>query len=142
MGVISSNGVVGIIKNVSPHFSTVMSLLHKNAVISAQFSRNNYFGPLSWDGKDPSRALLKDVARHVQINKGDTVVTTSYSSMFPQNIPIGTVARYEARAGDNFYTVHVKLITDFRNLDYVFVVNHFFQDEQRDLEGESEKNDS
>ncbi len=142
MGVISSQGVVGIVKNVSPHFSTVMSLLHKDASISARFRKNNYFGPLSWDGKDPSYATLRDIARHVKISAGDTIVTTSYSSIFPTDIPIGIVASYEAAPGENFYAVRVTLSTDFRNLDYVYVINNILQQEQQELEAQTEEDDS
>jgi rod shape-determining protein MreC len=142
MGVISSLGVVGIVKNVSPHFSTVMSLLHKDASISARFRKNNYFGPLSWDGDDPGYATLRDIARHVKITVGDTIVTTSYSSIFPADIPIGTVASYEAAPGENFYAVRVKLATDFRNLDYVYVIHNILGPEQLELEEKSEADDS
>jgi len=141
MGVIGSHGVVGIVKSVGPNYCSVMSLLHKNTVISARFRKNNYFGPLSWDGDDPGFAILHDIARHVRIARGDTVVTTSYSSIFPSDILIGTVDRFDARAGENFYTVRVRLSTEFRNLDYVYVVNHVFQNEQRALEAESTAHD-
>jgi rod shape-determining protein MreC len=141
MGVIGPHGVVGIVKNVSPHFCSVMSLLHKNAVVSARFAKSGYFGPLGWDGADPDFATLRDIARHVRIARGDTVVTTSFSAVFPRDIPVGTVESFGARAGENFYTVRVRLATRFRNLDYVYVVNHVMQEEQRALETRSAQHD-
>jgi len=42
MGVISTQGVVGIVKNVSNHYATVISILHPKTSISAKFKKNKY----------------------------------------------------------------------------------------------------
>jgi rod shape-determining protein MreC len=141
MGVVTSQGIVGIVKNVSEHYSTVMSVLHKDMRISAKFKNNNYFGSLAWEGTDPTLAVLKDIAKHVVFKTGDTIVTTSYSSVFPENILIGTVASYEIKPGENFYNIRIKLSTNFSNLTYVYVVDNVLKAEQRKLEEETVKND-
>jgi rod shape-determining protein MreC len=109
MGVIAPTGVVGIVKDVSDHYCTVMSVLHKNTSISTRFKKNNYFGSLVWNGGDNSEATLREVAKHVKFEKGDTLVTTVYSLVFPEGVMVGTVKDFEIRAGDNFYTITVKL---------------------------------
>ncbi|HKR03359.1 MAG TPA: rod shape-determining protein MreC [Bacteroidia bacterium] len=141
MGVITSQGVVGIVKNVSWHYCTVMSMLHKDMRISAKFKNNNYFGSLAWEGSDPTIAVLKDIAKHVVFQKGDTVVTTSYSAVFPENILIGTVAGADIKPGENFYSIQIKLSTNFSNLTYVYVVDNMLKSEQRKLEDETVNND-
>ena len=141
MGVVTSQGVVGIVKNVSEHFCTVMSVLHKDTRIGARFKNNNYFGSLAWEGTDPKTAVLKDIAKHVIFKTGDTVVTTSYSAVFPENILIGTVQSSEIKPGENFYNIQIKLSTNFSNLTYVYVVNNIFKSEQREMESETVKND-
>lgn len=141
MGVITTEGIVGIVKNVSKHYCTVMSLLHKDMRVSAKFKNNNYFGSLSWQGSDPGMAELKDIAKHVTFNTGDTVVTTSYSTVFPENIMVGTVQGHDANTGNNFYTIHIRLSVDFSNLAYVYVVNNILKSEQQEVELESVKND-
>ena len=141
MGVVSSKGIVGIVKNVSSHYCTVMSVLHKDMRISAKFKNNNYFGSLAWEGTDPTSAVLKDIAKHVVFRTGDTIVTTSYSSVFPENILIGTVASAEINPGENFYKIRIKLSTNFSNLTYVYIVDNVFKSEQRKLEEETVKND-
>lgn len=141
MGVVSSNGVVGIVKNVSEHYCTVMSVLHKDTRISAKFKSNNYFGSLVWNETDPETAELKEVAKHVVFKTGDTIVTTSFSSIFPENIIVGTVKGFDIKAGENFYNIHVKLSTDFTNLTYVYIVDNVFKNEQKKLEEETVKND-
>jgi rod shape-determining protein MreC len=141
MGIISSNGVVGIVKNVSEHYCTVMSLLNKDTRVSAKFKNNNYFGSFLWEGVNPTIGTLKDVAKHVTFKTGDTIVTTSYSLVFPENILIGTVLNSELKPGDNFYTIHVKLSVDFSNLTYVYIVNNVFKNEQQKLEEDALSND-
>ncbi|MFI5218120.1 MAG: rod shape-determining protein MreC [Bacteroidia bacterium] len=141
MGVISAEGVVGMVKNVSDHYCTVMSVLHSATRISARFKKNNYFGSLSWDGADPQIARLNDIAKHVIFNKGDTIVTTGYSVVFPENIMIGTIDEYKIKPGENFYTIQVKLSVNFRNLDYVYIVDNLLKTEQQQIEAETKKND-
>ncbi len=141
MGVIAPNGIVGQVKDVSPHYATVISLLHKNSRISARFKNSRFFGSLSWPGMNPREALLSDIARHVKFSKGDTIVTTAYSALFPEGIMIGTVKDFEARDGSSFYSITIELSTDFTNLHYVYVVENKHQEEIKNLESQSQSND-
>ena len=140
MGVISSSGVVGIVKDVSEHYCTVMSVLHKNTKISSRFKNNNYFGSLVWEGENSRIGTLLEIAKHVKFNKGDTIVSTVYSSVFPEGIIIGTVDDWEIKPGDNFYKIKVKLSTNFYNLSHVYIVNNLHKKEQLDLENFTNSN--
>lgn len=134
MGVISSSGVVGIVKDVSVHYSTVMSILHKNTKISSRFKNNNYFGSLVWEGENSRIGTLLEIAKHVKFSKGDTIVSTVYSSVFPEGIMVGTVEDWEIKPGDNFYKIRIRLSTNFYNLSHVYIVNNLHKKEQTDLE--------
>ncbi len=134
MGVISSRGIVGIVKNVSPHFSAVISLLHKDFHTSARLSGSNYFGNLEWPGGDPSRALVVEMPKHVSLHRGDTLLTSPYSTIFPEGIPVASIEDFTVKAGDNFYTITVKLLNDFSNQDYVYVCGNRLKEEQEKLE--------
>ena len=138
MAVISSNGIVGIVKDVSGNFSSVLSVLHKNSKISAKIKKNGYFGSLVWDGADFKICTLSDIPNHVKISKGDAIVTSKYSAIFPEGIPIGNIVDFKINPGDNFYTISVKLSTDFSNLSYVYVVNNLMKGEQITLEEKSQ----
>jgi len=137
MGVISSTGVVGIVKDVSPHYCTVMSVLHKNTRISTRFRKNNYFGSLIWEGDSPGEATLTDIAKHVKFKEGDTLVTTMYSSIFPEGIMVGTVSGSDIKKGENFYRINVALSTNFSNLSHVYIVVNLMKEEQQQLEQET-----
>jgi rod shape-determining protein MreC len=134
MGVICAGGVVGIVKDVSPHYCTVLSVLHKNTSISTRFKNSNYFGSLVWNGGDPSTATLKEVAKHVKFHKGDSLVTTVYSLVFPEGIMVGTVRDWSVKPGDNFYTINVQLSTGLANLSHVYIVDNLMKREQQELE--------
>jgi rod shape-determining protein MreC len=133
MAVISGTGVVGIVTGVSEHFSTIIPVLNIDLRLSSKLKNSNYFGSLHWDGKDPQRAILNEIPHHVILNKGDTIVTSGFSSIFPEGIMVGTIDEFEIEGG-NFYTVKVQLSTDFRKLNYVYVIEDLFRDELLELE--------
>ena len=134
MGIISADGVVGVITNVSPNYSTGLSLLNKRLSIPAKITKNNYFGALVWDGEHSNTADLKEIPFHIMVNVGDTVVTSGYSSIFPEGLMIGTITKWEQDPGTNFYNIKVELSTNFRTLKYVEVVRNTKQAELKKLE--------
>ncbi|HLG35208.1 MAG TPA: rod shape-determining protein MreC [Bacteroidia bacterium] len=134
MGVIGSRGVIGIVKDVSEHYCSVMSFLHKDSRVSARFRKNAYFGSLTWDGRNPLFATLSDVPKHVAFLKGDTVETSSYSSVYPEGVLIGTVEEIRLDAGGNFFICKIKLFEDFQKLSNVYVVNYLFKEERKSIE--------
>lgn len=133
MGVVSHDGVIGIVVSVSKRFSTVISLLNLDFRVSAKLAKNNYFGSLHWDGKDYRRVKLDEIPYHIDVNKGDTVITSGYSSIFPEGIIIGTVRNSEVKGG-NFYEIEVDLSVDFKSLVYVELIGNLQRKEQIELE--------
>ena len=139
MGVITEAGVVGITRDVSPNYATVMSLLNKNTIISTRFIKSNHFGELIWDGKSHQFAQLKSVEKYVPVNVGDSLVTNSFSNIFPEGIALGTVNRFERDENKNFYTsIEVALSVDFSNLNYIYVLKDKLKDERMELESKNE----
>jgi len=134
MGVIANGQVVGLVTNVSENFSTVISLLNSKWKISAKIKRNDYFGSLSWDGKDYRRVQLNEMPYHVPVQNGDTVVTTGYSSSFPEGMIIGTISDFSIGTGSNFYKIEVLLAADFKNLVVVGLVENKQLNEIKQLE--------
>ena len=142
MAVISSNGIVGIVKDVSKNFASVISVLHKNSSISAKLTESGYIGSLVWNGKDPRIAQLKDIPNHVELAEGMTVETSGFSAMFPAGIPIGKIRSFEVAAGDNFYSIDIDLNTDMNSVRAVYVVNNLMRMEIIELEKQTTTNDN
>lgn len=137
MGVISPRGIVGVVKDVSPHYCTVLSLLHKAVRVSAKIKKNDYFGSLVWDGANPDYAYLNDIASYVKLTKGDTIITTSYSDIFPEGIMVGTVESFDEKGTDAFHKIKVRLSTNFNNLSYVYVIKDVTRSERDSLEAKT-----
>lgn len=139
MGVISDEGVVGIVKTVSNQFSVVIPILNPKIEISCKFKRNNYSGPLLWSGDDYRYANLKDIARHVELTLGDTLITSGLTSNFPEGIPVGTIEDFNIKESDAYYNIKVKLAVNFRKLSHVKIINYLNYKEQKDLEKVAEE---
>lgn len=134
MGVISENGIVGIVMNVSDHYATVLSLLNNNCKISAKLEKNGAFGSLVWDGVDPKFAALKDVNKHVPLTTNDNIITSNFSTIFPEGIPIGKIYTHSLDAGDNFHTIKIELNTNFSTVSTVYVIRNLMKQEQQTIE--------
>ena len=134
MGVISPHGVLGIVTNVSEHFSAVMSLLHSDMMVSVKLEKNDHIGSLRWEGGDYRRAHVHYIPPHVEIAAGDTIMTSGFSTVFPENIFVGVVEDWELRRGDTFLTLTIKLAEDFNRISHVYVVDNLLKEEQMELE--------
>ncbi len=134
MGVILPNGVVGIVSHTTDHFSSVMSLLHDDMRLSVQIKKNGHIGSLRWEGVDYLRATLGDVPPHVALSRGDTIVTSGYSTVFPEDVFIGVIEDWEVRRGEVFYSISVRLALDFNRLSHVYVVSNLMKEEQDAME--------
>jgi rod shape-determining protein MreC len=141
MGVVSSKGVVGIVSVVSDHYAVILPVLNPKFRLSCKVLRSNNFGSLTWNGRDPRMADLEELPRHVVFQKGDTVVTSGYSAIFPSGIRVGTIAAHKKQRDDNFYTLEVLLATDFTSLQHVRIINNKRQKEQIEVEQEAKRND-
>lgn len=139
MGVIDASGVVGIVSVVGPHSSRVISLLNPHFRLSCKLKRSDRFGSLVWDGRDPEVALLEELPRHTVYSPGDTVVTSGYSAVFPPGLPVGIVLDDDYNDHENFFTLKVKLLSDFTSLNNVQIVVSDISAELKSLEaGEAE----
>ncbi|MES2566782.1 MAG: rod shape-determining protein MreC [Bacteroidota bacterium] len=138
MAVITSSGIVGIVKDVSPNFSSVMSILHKDVRVNCQLKKDGTYGPLIWDGSDYRFSNLTDIPTHAKIKKGDTIVTSSLSGIFPEGILVGFVESYEQRPNESYFTVKVRLSADFKKVNHVSVIKYNYKTEKDSLETKSQ----
>ena len=129
MGFSDHNGVVGIVNVVVNHSARVISLLNPNLRLSCKVKGSDYFGSLIWDGKSPYYAILEEMPRHVQFEKGDTIVTSGYSSVFPEGINVGIITELQNEANDNFFSLKIQLSTDFTQLSTVRAFKNNFKEE-------------
>lgn len=134
MGVFCNDGIVGIIYTASEHYSVVIPLLNSKSSISCRVKGSDNFCTLQWDGSDIRYSFLVDLPRYTRFEQGDTVVTSGFSSIFPGDIPVGTIEKTEESSDGMFAQAQVKLFTNFANLRNVYIVGNNGREEQKLLE--------
>ena len=158
MGVISSDGIVGIIDNTTKRYSSIMSILNIEMKINAKVKRTEHFGTLEWDGFDTRHLTLNDISETAKIKVGDSIITGGMSLIFPEGINIGTVSKIisqnethsntKAKAikisvrddsiidydiKENYLNIEVKLHNDMSNLNNVYIIESFNKKEFQKL---------
>ncbi len=144
MGLVSPQGVAGMVVAVSENYSVAMSLLNRDIKLSARVkskpaapqtegialrAEQDIFGTFLWTGSSTLYGKLSYVSLHLSIQPGDTVVTSAYSTIFPENIVLGTVSSVANEREGGFHDIRVKLATDFHSLDYLYLVQNYYKPE-------------
>ena len=121
-----------VIDKVSNRYARVLPLINTNLRISAKIKKNGYYGSLQWDGDDYRYSYLNDIPFHVDTEVGDTIVTSGFSSIFPEGEMIGFVESVNKETA-NFLTIKVKLATDFKRISDVYIIANTRKEEQQAL---------
>lgn len=137
MGVVSSNGVVGIVYDVSNHYSVIQSVLTENINIPAEISKIHAGGLIKWhdNGRDPRTVILTGISNDIPVELGWEVVTNSQSGLFPKNHPVGKIVKVEEIEGKPEWKITIELGNDLRQLQSVLVVENILKLEKDSLEG-------
>ena len=139
MGVVSPQGIVGTVVNVSDNYASVMTLLHRQYKVVVKIKNSGERGTIEWDGVSPMFVTLKDIPKSAKVKEGDSIVTSPTSSLFPGNLMVGTIAEIVDDKSSNFYTLKVKPATNFFNIEYVYVIANAQLVEQKRLEDSTRK---
>ena len=122
MGVITAKGILGIVEHTTQNYASVQSILNTKSNINAKIKNTNYFGSLVWDGQGYNQVKLEDIPRLVPLLVGDTIVTGAMSSIFPENIPIGTIKKFDLNVSKSFYSIDVELFNDMSNVKNAYII--------------------
>lgn len=133
-GIVSSNGIVGVVTSVSESYAVGFSVLNKRWGPSGKLKNSGYFGPVEWDGSDYQMADFKEIPFHVKLSVGDTIVTSGFSTFFPEGITIGTVHSFSQPEGESFYKIRIKLSVDFKSIHFVNTIENIEKEEIKELE--------
>lgn len=133
MGVVSPSGVVGKIRSVSRNYSEGISLLNTRNSFSAKHKSSNRIGTVQWDGLDPKVAKLLFITPDVNMQVGDSIVTSSFNAVFPKELIIGTVKSSQKDANNTYLNIEIALSVDFGKLSYVYVIENVRKAEQDSL---------
>jgi rod shape-determining protein MreC len=139
MGVANTDGIIGVVSKVSEHYSVVIPVLNPEIRFSCKLKKSNTAGSLAWDENDRRFAMLEEIPPYVNVSKGDTIVTSGFSAIFPEGIMVGTVEEYGIGDDANYLRLKVRLSVRFDAVSNVSVVDFKYRDEMKKLEEEAEK---
>jgi rod shape-determining protein MreC len=138
MAVINSKGIIGITEKVSANYARVQSILNQESSISAKLKKNsNHIGNLTWNGQDYNIVQLEGLPRQAKIVKGDTIITSGNSAIFPGGIPIGTAIDVSGNETSVNRIVNIQLFNDMSSLKNIYVIKNFDKAEIKNLESNS-----
>ena len=137
-GIVTTNGVVGVVSSVGKHFSYGITLMNPRISVSARIGLTGLVAPLEWDGKRSDGAVMRNLPLHHEINPGDTVWTSGFSSVFPSDIPVGVTGKVRLIDGST-NEVSVRLFQDFSALRYVIITENLDREDIAAVEKEGEK---
>lgn len=129
MGVICSSGLVGIVDVCTPHVSRIISILNTSQRFSVKLLGTEFLGSLHWRPGNPELAYMEEVPRHARYRRDALVVTSGFSTALPEGIPVGRITGALKNSTDNYLTLQLRLLTDFRHLQTVWVINDIYKSE-------------
>ena len=124
MGVVGNGGVVGIVSAVGEKYALIVPIIHTEMNLSCRIKKNDYVGRTQWQGTNYQQVELKDISRHVSVEKGDTVVTSGLTSIFPEGIMVGVVEETRLQESDNYHHTTLHIATDYKKIKYVQVLHN------------------
>lgn len=136
MGVIGPDGVVGQVYHATKNYATVLSVLHSKSMISAHHQNTGTLCTVNWDGADPRYAFLQYLPRHIKIQVGDTITTSGFNSIYPENQLIGVVNDLLLEDDATFYQIKIALTTNFFSLSHVYLLDLRGREEKDSLNNE------
>ena len=129
MCVFSPLGAIGVVKKCSDNYCLINSILHSSIYISARLKSQEALGSVRWEGSDPTRGIFLYIPRHIEVKKGDTVLTSGFNNVFPAGVPLGFVEKTEIKPDETFYRITIRFAADFSRLNYVYVVTSILKTE-------------
>ena len=133
MGVISSEGVVGIVKSVTNNYASIISLLNTDLKLNAILKNSSTIGSVTWDGLNARILKLNDIPLSSSLKVGDTVVTGGMSFYFPKGVPIGRIINYDNNSLEGYYEIDIEAFNDFSSLSNLYILNRTDNNEIQSL---------
>lgn len=134
MGLVTAQGIVGVVQFVQNRYAQGISILNKDLKINAKLKNSNHFGSLTWTGDDPTKMKLFDVPKTATIKIADTIQTGGMSTIFPPNLPIGSISNFVDDPSKSFYDIEISLFQDMTNLGTVFAIDHPLAEEVQSVQ--------
>jgi rod shape-determining protein MreC len=120
MAVVTDAGLVGRIYATSQNFSLVQMLFNTDLRIASKIARTRVEGIITWESG--STLIMRNIPKALDVQLGDLVVSSEYSSFFPSDVAIGTIDSIAPEANSLFRRVLVVPSVDPLRVEHVYVI--------------------
>jgi rod shape-determining protein MreC len=124
MAVVSPEGIVGHVLQISPHCAKVLLITDFNSSVDAIVQRSRAKGIVEGSGENLCR--LKYAPRAHDIQLGDRVVTSGLGSRYPKGLLIGKISKIEKKSYGLFQKAEIIPSANFTKLEEVFVITETY----------------
>lgn len=131
MAVLTPDGLVGRVIQVSRNYAKVMPLIHSEFSVSVVSDSSNTHGILRWNGEQEQIAQMHYVPLSSSMYKREKISTADFSTFALRGIPVGKVI--EVIPEKQFYRINIELGVDFSSLTHVMVAEKTVDSEKVDL---------
>lgn len=131
--VVHNDAIVGYIIAVNKSYSIAMSVLNSDFKTSGMLSTDGSLCSIYWDGDSSEEAKFSGISRYTDINVGDTLLTTGFSSFFTRDKMIGTIKDFEI-VDNRYYNGTIKLSTPFHKIKNVEIIFPYNIDKREQIE--------
>ena len=125
--VITSEGLLGYVTNVSPTYSVITTVLSPDLKVGVTASRTGDTGIVSGnvDSSLKNMSVMKGVSKTSQIAEGDFVITSGGSGIFPKGIKVGTIKSIIQKENEDTLFGYIQPAADIFNCSNVMIITSF-----------------
>lgn len=128
MPVINELGLVGLVISSASDFSSVRTLENINLNVAVTNQRSKISGILSWNGQ---KHVIKNIPTTFDMDVGDRIETSEFSTILPPSIPVGIIAEKESEVSGLLSNIFIQPFANSKTVKNVFVIK-FIQETQID----------
>jgi rod shape-determining protein MreC len=118
--VITSQGIVGLVIEVTSRYSKVMLITDPNSAVDALIQRSRARGIIK--GGTSGYCVLSYVLGKHEVAIGDTVISSGMDGVFPKGFPLGHITSVSQDESEIFQDVTVTPFVDFERLEEVLII--------------------
>lgn len=120
--VITSEGVVGHVIEVSAEWARVLLIVDPRGAVGVLVDRSREAGVAEGQGQLVLR--VKYLSRDADVQTGDQILTAGWGEIYPRGLPVGTVLSVSRTRGELFQEALVRPAADLNHLEDVLILIH------------------
>ncbi|MEL6821659.1 MAG: rod shape-determining protein MreC [Calditrichota bacterium] len=120
MAVVNPDGLIGKVLATSDGQAIIQQLVDHNALVSVTLQNSREKGVVSWSGNSWLELLY--IPKNIPVSRGETVVTSGISQIYPPGIKVGVVTSVEEDEFNLFKSIRIKPAVNFNALEEVFLI--------------------